>query len=106
MANGRDSVGTVEDLHASARKVTGMDDFGGDEYMEGLRVLVESLVKDAGLTPFGNKAQRAMLRGALAARQFSGRPGGVIPSTPVFPSSGPSSSPACLAPAPRPCIGS
>ncbi|SFQ21222.1 sulfotransferase [Actinomadura madurae] len=71
MANGRDSVGTVEDLHASARKVTGMDDFGGDEYMEGLRVLVESLVKDAGLTPFGNKAQRAMLRGALAARQFS-----------------------------------
>lgn len=71
MTDGRDSVGTVEDLHASARKVTGMDDFGGGEYLDGLKVLLESLAKDAGLTPLGNKAQRAMLRGALAARQFS-----------------------------------
>lgn len=106
MANGRDSVGTVEDLHASARKVTGMDDFGGDEYMEGLRVLVESLVKDAGLTRSATR-RSGRCCAALSPRASSPRrPGGVIPSTPVFPSSGPSSSPACLAPAPRPCIGS
>ncbi|TDD80884.1 sulfotransferase [Actinomadura darangshiensis] len=71
MTNGRDSVGTVEDLHASASKITGMDGFGGDEYLDGLKVLLESLTEDAGLTPFGNKAQRALLRGSLAARQFS-----------------------------------
>ncbi|TDC88837.1 sulfotransferase [Actinomadura sp. 7K507] len=71
MSSGRDGVGTVEDLHASARKITGMDGFGEDDYLEGLEVLLESLSKDAALTPFGNKAQRAMVRGALAARQFS-----------------------------------
>ena len=71
MSSGRDGVGTVEDLHASARKVTGMDDFGEDDYLPGLKVLLESLAGDAGLTPFGNRAQRAMVRGALAARQFS-----------------------------------
>ncbi|NYD47572.1 hypothetical protein BJY14_003555 [Actinomadura luteofluorescens] len=71
MTNGRDSVGTVEDLHASASKVTGSDDFGGGEYLDGLKVLLESLAAEAGLTPLGNRAQRAMLRGALAARQFS-----------------------------------
>ncbi|MGI5205009.1 sulfotransferase family protein [Spirillospora sp. CA-108201] len=71
MTNGRDSVGTVEDLHASAGRITGSDDFGGGEYLDGLAVLLESLAGDAGLTPPGNNAQRAMLRGALVARQFS-----------------------------------
>lgn len=71
MTPGRDSVGTVEDLHASARKVTGLDDFGDDDYLEGLEVLLASYAGEAGLTPLGNRAQRAMLRGALAARQFS-----------------------------------
>src|SRR5690606_38998435 len=71
MASGRDSVGTVEDLHASARKVTGLDDFGDDDYLEGLEVLLASYAGEAGLTPLGNRAQRAMLRGALAPRQFS-----------------------------------
>lgn len=71
MTPGRDSVGTVEDLHASARKITGMDGFGDGEYLAGLEVLLESYAAEARLTPLGNKAQRAMLRGALAARQFS-----------------------------------
>ncbi|MFG2087596.1 MULTISPECIES: sulfotransferase family protein [unclassified Spirillospora] len=71
MTPGRDSVGTVEDLHASASKITGMDGFGEDDYLDGLKVLLESCARDAGFTPLGNKAQRAMLRGALAARQFS-----------------------------------
>ncbi|TDE28356.1 sulfotransferase [Actinomadura sp. 6K520] len=71
MTQGRETVGTVEDLHASASRITGLDDFGEDDYLDGLKVLLESYDKDAGLTPLGNKAQRAMLRGALAARQFS-----------------------------------
>lgn len=71
MAEGRDSVGTVEDLHASARRITGLDDFGDDPYRDGLAVLLASYAEDAALTPAGNKAMRAFLRGALVARLLS-----------------------------------
>jgi Ni/Co efflux regulator RcnB len=68
---GRDNVGTVEDLHASATRMTGLSDFGDHEYLDGLEVLLASYAQDAGLTPEGNKAHRALLRGALVARLFS-----------------------------------
>lgn len=68
---GRDDVGTIDDLHASATKVVGLDDFGADDYRDGLEVLLESYAKDAELTPFGNKVNRAFLRGALIARLLS-----------------------------------
>jgi hypothetical protein len=71
MLPGRADLGTFDDLHASASKLTGLDDFGGDEYVEGLRVLLESYEADEDLTPFGNKVHRAMLRGALVARMLS-----------------------------------
>src|SRR5581483_10110935 len=71
MATGRDNVGTVEDLHASASKITGLDDFGDDPYADGLAVLLESYARDARLTPAGNKMMRAFLRGALAGRLLS-----------------------------------
>jgi hypothetical protein len=71
MRPGRENVGTVDDLHASATKLTGLDDFGTGEYLEGLRVLLESYEADEDLTPFGNKVHRAMLRGALVARLLS-----------------------------------
>jgi len=67
----RENVGTVEDLHASATRFTGLDDFGDDDYREGLAVLLESYERDAGLTPFGRKVKRAFLRGALVARLLS-----------------------------------
>jgi hypothetical protein len=67
----RTNVGTVEDLHASATKLTGLDDFGDDEYREGLGVLLESYHRDAGLTPLGFKVKRSFLRGALVARLLS-----------------------------------
>ena len=71
MSVGRDSVGTVEDLHASATKITGLADFGVDDYREGLAVLLDSYAREAGLTPLGNKVMRAFLRGALVARLLS-----------------------------------
>ncbi|GAB3569491.1 sulfotransferase [Amycolatopsis endophytica] len=71
MSTGRDSVGTVGDLHESATRFCGLSDFGGDEYREGLAVLLESYARDAGLTPFGNKIKRAFLRQALVARLLS-----------------------------------
>jgi hypothetical protein len=71
---GRDSIGTVEDLHASATRLTGLDDFGrerGDHYLDGLRVLLDAYAREAALTPLGNTVKRAFLRGALVARLLS-----------------------------------
>jgi Sulfotransferase family len=67
----RDSVGTVEDLHASATRVTGLSDFGADDYRDGLAVLLESYARDADLTPLGRRVKRSFLRGALMARLLS-----------------------------------
>ena len=69
----RTDVGTVEDLHASATKLAGLDDFGVDDdnYREALGVLLDSYRRDAGLTALGSKMNRFFLRGALVARLFS-----------------------------------
>jgi hypothetical protein len=67
----RDSVGTVEDLHASATRLTGLAEFGSDDYTDGLAVLLDSYARDAGLTPLGRKLKRVFLRGALVARLLS-----------------------------------
>ena len=65
------TVGTVEDLHASATRLTGLDDFGADDYRDGLAVLLGSYAADAALTPLGSKMSRVSLRDALAARLLS-----------------------------------
>lgn len=67
----RENVGTVADLHASATRITGLDDFGSDDYLDGLAVLLESYAREAALTPAGNAAKRRSLRGALVARLLS-----------------------------------
>jgi len=61
----------ADDLQASASRITGLADFGPDDYTDGLGVLLESYARDAGLTPAGEKAARALLRGALMARLLS-----------------------------------
>ncbi|MBO2450156.1 sulfotransferase [Actinomadura barringtoniae] len=71
MSAGRDTVGTVEDLHASASRITGLHDYGDDDYVDGMEVLLDSYVRESRLTPFGNKIMRSFLRGALAARSLS-----------------------------------
>jgi hypothetical protein len=69
----RTDVGTVDELHASATKVTGLDDFGTDDdnYREALAVLLDSYRREADLTPLGSKMNRYFLRGALVARLLS-----------------------------------
>ncbi|MBS9372971.1 sulfotransferase family protein [Rhodococcus sp. B50] len=67
----RTTVGTVEDLHASATRLTGLADFGDDDYRDGLEVLLESYARDEKLTPLGSKMSRVFLRGALVARLLS-----------------------------------
>ncbi|BCI55384.1 sulfotransferase [Mycolicibacterium litorale] len=69
----RTDVGTVEDLHASATKACGLDDFGTDDdnYREALGVLLDSYARDADLTEIGSKMSRFFLRNALVARLLS-----------------------------------
>jgi hypothetical protein len=67
----RDNVGTVEELEASATRLTTLTDFGGDEYRDGLCVLLRSYAEDEELTELGRKVKRSELRGALVARLVS-----------------------------------
>lgn len=73
MGTVRTNVGTVEDLHASAVKACGLDDFGADadNYREALGVLLDSYARDADLTEIGSKMSRFFLRNALVARLLS-----------------------------------
>lgn len=89
----RTNVGTVEDLHASATKACGLDDFGVDDdnYLEALGVLLDSFSRDAELTEFGSKMQRFFVRNALVARLVSKRPSSSTRSTWTCRSSGRSS---------------
>src|SRR6266851_7162875 len=64
-------VGTVDDLHASATRLTGLADFGAGDYLDGLAMLLESYAADEVLTPLGAKMNRVFLRGALVARVLS-----------------------------------
>jgi hypothetical protein len=66
----RTDVGTVEDLHGSATKLVGLEDFGADDdnYREALGVLLDSYQREAGLTVLGSKMNRFFLRNALVAR--------------------------------------
>ena len=69
----RTDIATVDELHASATKLTGLDDFGSDSdnYREALGVLLDSYRQEAGLTVLGSKMNRFFLRGALVARLLS-----------------------------------
>lgn len=69
----RTDIATVDELHASATKLTGLDDFGTDDdnYREALEVLLDSYRREAGLTVLGSKMNRFFLRGALVARLLS-----------------------------------
>ena len=61
-------VGTAPDLRESASRLTGLSDFGTDDYSDGLAVILESYARDADLTPLGSKVARVGLRAALGAR--------------------------------------
>lgn len=67
----RTDVGTIEDLHSSASRATGLDDFGDTEYLEPLGILLDSYRSEAGLTEIGSKMFRFFLKGALVARLLS-----------------------------------
>ena len=82
----RENVGTIEDLHASATKITGLTDFGKPDYLDGLSALLESYERDAQLTSLGRKVARSWLARSARWGLLS------IPSPQRSVSSGPSSS--------------
>lgn len=67
----RADVGSYEDIVAAAVRTTGLSDFGGTDHEEGLRLLVEDLAENSGLTPVGNYQQRQMVKATLASRLLS-----------------------------------
>ncbi len=67
----RESLGSFEEIAEAAVRTTGLDDFGGTEHEEGLRLLCEDLVEHGGLTPEGNYMQRAQVKSALVGRLLS-----------------------------------
>ncbi|MCL2535413.1 MAG: sulfotransferase [Nocardiaceae bacterium] len=64
-------VGSIDELHEEARAATGLDDFGGDEYREGLEVLLDSFERESDLTPHGKVIARKMILSALTGRLIS-----------------------------------
>ncbi len=58
----------VKDLIEEARNQTGLNDFGGNEFLEPLRMLAHALETEAGLTPTGFKSQRESLVHSLVTR--------------------------------------
>jgi len=59
---------SVEGLMQEAQRQTGLADFGPDRFLEPLRVLVDSIMREAALTERGMAAQRARLVNGLANR--------------------------------------
>jgi hypothetical protein len=57
-----------EALLADARAATGLDDFGADDFREGLAALCDSLNRDAQLNDLGDAALPGMLTGSLSNR--------------------------------------
>ena len=58
----------VDDLLAAARRKAGLSDFGGDEFVEPLQVLVAALGTQAGLNDIGKYRAQSSIVGALASR--------------------------------------
>ncbi|GAA2643525.1 sulfotransferase family protein [Paractinoplanes durhamensis] len=71
MQSSRTDVGTLDDLHASASRLTGLDDFGDDDYRSGMGSLLHAYGAEAALTPAGSKVTRGLLRAALVSRLLS-----------------------------------
>ena len=67
----REDLGTFDDIAAAAVRTTGLEDFGGTEHEEGLRLLCEDMVEHGGLTPEGNYMQRTFIKSALVGRLLS-----------------------------------
>ena len=58
----------ASEMIEEARALTGLGDFGSDEFREGLDVYCDSVGREAQLNEIGNAAVRANITGSLANR--------------------------------------
>lgn len=58
----------IDKMIATARRKTGLSNFGDEWFMEALSVLVRSINGEANLTPLGRWIQKQRIEGALATR--------------------------------------
>lgn len=58
----------TESVLDAARARTGLEDFGDDDFLEPLQVLLDSLDREARLSPIGRATQHARIVGSLATR--------------------------------------
>lgn len=75
----------LEALERAARRQTGLDDFGGDDYREPLALLLADAAADDRITPLGLTTIRSMLLQSLATRlcvqhAFTAARGRALPS--------------------------
>ena len=63
----------VDRMIASAKRKTGLSDFGDEWFMEPLQVLTDSINAEADLTPLGNMLQNVRMVSALATRLHAQR---------------------------------
>ena len=65
---------SADEFHSAAIAAAGCDDFGSAQYLEGYRVFLEALDREARLTPFGAMMQRrqlvAILKNRLEAQRY------------------------------------
>ncbi|WP_235736213.1 sulfotransferase family protein [Nocardioides alcanivorans] len=66
-----DALDTIEEFQDAARAKTGLDDFGDDDYLEGLAVLRDSFEHEADLSEIGRRIARKMIIDALSSRLIS-----------------------------------
>ena len=59
---------SLDDLHETAARAVGHENFGDDSYLEGLRVLTGSYDRESKLTPFGRMMVEQQLAGILRNR--------------------------------------
>lgn len=64
-------VGAVDELHETASSTTGLDDFGEDDYLDGLAVLLDGYETEAALTPKGAEWARSLVLTVLESRLYT-----------------------------------
>jgi hypothetical protein len=71
MTGTRTSVGTIEELHEAASAATGLSDFGDDDYLDAMAILLDGYETEAALTEPGRERIRSMFISVLGTRLYA-----------------------------------